>query len=144
MFNVNQLSKISHVILFSCTYQRAFQKISNPLWSFQICQNQTCHSIFIENTEKFRQVFKAMVEGLWRTSKTCWGWGWGPGEPWWRIGGEAPEKFCDLALLGTPWFTYFSITANAKNNAQEDYNGYKKAFGWYKVVIVKVGIQATC
>ena len=43
-----------------------------------------------------------------------------------------------------PWQSPFSIVANVKNNAQEDYNGYKKAFGWYKVVIVKVGIEATC
>ena len=62
----------------------------------------------------------------------------------WGLGGEAPEKCCNLALLETPWFAYFSIVANAKNNAQEDYNGYKKAFGWYKVVIVKVSIEATC
>ena len=66
----------------------------------------------------------------------------GLGDPWWGLGGEAPEKFCDLALLETPLFAYFSIFANAKNNAQKDYNGYKKTFGWYKVVIVKVGIQA--
>ena len=31
-----------------------------------------------------------------------------------------------------------------KNNVQEDYNGYKKAFGWYKVVMVKVSIEAIC
>ena len=102
-----------------------------------------CHSIFIGNTEKLWEVFNAKFEGLWSTSKAYWGWGWGPGEPWWGLVGEAPEKFCDLALLETPWFAYFSISANAKNNVQEDYNGYKKAFGWCKVVIVKVGIQAT-
>ena len=63
---------------------------------------QTCHSIFIENTEKLQEIFKAKVEGLRSTSKACWGWGWGLGEPWWGLGGEAPEKFCDLALLETP------------------------------------------
>ena len=69
---------------------------------------------------------------------------------WWALvgggglGGEAAEKFCDLALLETPWFAYFSIVVNAKNNTQEDYIGHKKAFGWYKVVIAKVGIEATC
>ena len=68
----------------------------------------------------------------------------GPSQPWWGLGGEAPEKFCDLALLENPWFAYFSIVANAKNNVQEDYIGYKKAFGWYKVIIVKVGMKATC
>ena len=107
------------------------------------CVYQTCHSLFIENTEKFQEVFKANVEDLWSMLKACWGWGWGPREPWWRLRGEAPEKFCDLALLETPWFAYFLIVANTKNYMQEDYIGYKKAFGSYKVVIVKVGIKAT-
>ena len=94
--------------------------------------------------EKLHKVFKAKVEGLWSTSKMCWGRGWGSGEPWWGLESKAPGKFWDLTLLETPWFAYFSIIVNAKNNAQEDYNGYKKAFGWYKVVIVKVSIEAAC
>ena len=80
--------------------------------------------------EKLQEVFKAK--------------GWGSGELWWGLESKAPGKFCDLTLLKTPWFAYFSIVVNTKNNAQEDYNGYKKAFGWYKVVIVKVSIEATC
>ena len=58
-------------------------------------------------------------------------------------GGAKPLKNFAIWLLETPWFAYLSIIENAKNNAQEDYSGYKKAFGWYKVVIVKVSIQAT-
>ena len=79
----------------------------------------------IEILMAYLEVFKAKVEGLWSMLKVCWGWAW------WGLGGKAPEKFCDLTLLETPWFAYFSIVANAKNNAQEDYNGYKKVFGWF-------------
>ena len=94
--------------------------------------------------EQLREVFKEKVKGFWSMSKACWEWGWGPGEPWWGLGGEASGKFCDLVLLETPWFAYFSIVANTKNKVQVEYNGYKKAFGWYKVVIVKVSIKTTC
>ena len=59
---------------------------------------QTCHSIFIENTEKLQEIFKAKVEGLRSTSKACWGWGWGLGEPWWGLVGKAPERFGDFAV----------------------------------------------
>ena len=32
---------------------------------------QTCHSVFIKNTEKLREVFKAKAKGLWSTRKAC-------------------------------------------------------------------------
>ena len=130
------------LIDFSATIPRCYKDVY--VNSFFPCKAQTCHSIFIENTEKLIEFFKGKVKGLWSTSKACWGRGWGPGEPWWGLGVKAPETFCNLALLETPWFAYFTIVANTKNNAQEDYVCYKKACGWYEVVIVKVGIKATC
>ena len=58
--------------------------------------------------------------------------------------GQSPWKILRFDSVRDPLICLFFDRCERKNNAQEDYNGYKKAFGWYKVVIVKVGIEATC
>lgn len=64
--------------------------------------SQTCHLVFIKNTDKLGEVFKAKAEGVFNAAGPLGGPSGSRAGPWWGLGGEAPGKVCDLALLETP------------------------------------------